>query len=100
VLKEYDLQELVEKLVVPPTNTQDLVVHQKEIKYERVILDSMKDHLIPHLSENNMDKEIFYALVGLFHSTNMNRNMVLRNKIRSVQMSRSNNFTSYFTRIT
>jgi hypothetical protein len=30
----------------------------------------------------------------------MNRKMVLRNKLRSVQMSRSDNVTSYFMRIT
>jgi hypothetical protein len=30
----------------------------------------------------------------------LNRKMVLRNKLRSIQMSRSNNVTSYFMRIT
>jgi hypothetical protein len=73
---------------------------KKEIKVERVILDSVKDHLIPHLSEKKMTKEMFDALVGLFQSTNMNRKMVLRNKLRSVQMSRYDNVTSYFMRIT
>jgi hypothetical protein len=47
-----------------------------------------------------MTKEMFDALVGLFQSTNMNRKMVLRNKLRSVQMSRYDNVTSYFMRIT
>jgi hypothetical protein len=100
-LKEYDLWELVDKVVVPPTDPTALEAHKKkEIKAERVILDSVKDHLIPHLSEKKMTKEMFDALVGLFQSTNMNRKMVLRNKLRSVQMSRSDNVTSYFMRIT
>jgi len=58
------------------------------------------DNLIPHLSENNMAKEMFCALVSLFHNKNMNRNMVLRNKLRSIHMSTSGNVTSYLMRIT
>jgi hypothetical protein len=100
-LKEYDLWELVDKVVAPPTDLTTLEAHKKkEIKAERVLLDSVKDHLIPHLSEKKMTKEMFDALVGLFQSTNMNRKMVLRNKLRSVQMSRSDNVTNYFMRIT
>jgi hypothetical protein len=38
---------------------------KKEIKAERVLLDSMKDHLIPHLMEKKMVKEMFDALVSL-----------------------------------
>jgi len=63
VLKEYELWELVEKVFVRLTY---LAFNKKEIKSERVILDSMKDHLIPHPPEKNMAKYIFNALVGLF----------------------------------
>jgi hypothetical protein len=78
-LNEYDLWDLVDKVVVLPIDIVALESHnKKEIKEERVILDSMKDHLIPDMSKNNMAKYMFDALVGLFHSTNMNRKMVLR----------------------
>jgi hypothetical protein len=98
---EYELWELMDKAVVPAIDMTDLEAHEKkEIKVERIILDSVKDHIIPLLSENKVANEMFDALVGLFKSTNMNRKMVLRNKIRSVQMSRSDNVTIYFMRIT
>jgi hypothetical protein len=78
VLKEYDLLDLVEREVVPPLDLEDLAVHEKkEIKYVRVILDSMKDHLIPYPYKKNMSKYMFDALIGLFQRTNMNRKMVL-----------------------
>jgi hypothetical protein len=100
-LKEYDLWELVDKVVTPPTDLAALEAHnKKEIKAERVLLDSVKDHLIPHLSKKKTTKEMFDALVSLFQSKNMNRKMVLRNKLRSMQMSRSDNVTSYLMRIT
>ena len=66
-MKEYDFWEIVEKVVPPPTNPQDLEIHQKkEIKAQWVILDVIKDHLIPHLSKKRKNKEMFDSLVGLF----------------------------------
>jgi hypothetical protein len=66
-LKEYDLWELVDKVVAPLMDPTTLEAHnKKEIKAKRVLLDSVKDHLIPHLSEKKMTKDMFDALVGLF----------------------------------
>jgi hypothetical protein len=66
-LKEYDLWELVDKEVTPPTNLTTLYAHnKKEIKSERLVLDSMKDHIIPHLNEKKTTKEMFESLVILF----------------------------------
>jgi hypothetical protein len=101
VLKEYDLWELVEKLVVLSTYLITLEAHEKkEIKADRVVLDSVKHPLIPHLSEKRMTKEMFDSLVGLFQSTNMNRNMVLINRLVSVHKPRYDNTTIYLMRIT
>jgi hypothetical protein len=84
-LKEYDLWELVDKEVAPSTYLAALDAHnKKEIKAERVLLDSAKDHLIPYLNEKMTAKEMFDALVILFQIKNMNRKMILRNKLISV----------------
>jgi hypothetical protein len=56
-LKEYDLWELVDKVVTPLTYLTALDAHnKKEIKEERVLLDSVKDHLIPHLNRRRWPK--------------------------------------------
>jgi hypothetical protein len=60
------------------------IQEKKEIKVEWVLFDSVKDHIILHLSKNKMAKDMFDALVGLFHRTNMYRKMVLRDKIKSM----------------
>jgi hypothetical protein len=60
----------------------------------------MKDHINPHLSKKNNSKDMFDALVGLFQNDNMNRKMVLRNKLIFMKMSRSDNVTSYLMGIT
>jgi hypothetical protein len=63
-------------------------------------LDVVKDHLIPHLSKKKMTKEMLDALVSLYQRENINMNMILRSKLRSTQMSRSNSITSYLMNIT
>jgi hypothetical protein len=84
LLKEYDLWEIVDKVVPSLIDPQALEAHKKkQIKSQWVILDVVKDHLIPHLSEKKMTKEMFDALVSLFQSDNLNRKMILRNKLRS-----------------
>jgi hypothetical protein len=100
-LKEYDLSDLMDSVVTPLTDLSSLYAHNKnEIKEERVLLDLVKDHLIPHLKKKNIAKVMLDALVSLFHNNNMNRNIILRNKIRSVHMSRSYNVIIYLMRIT
>jgi len=101
VLKEYDLWELVDKLVTPSIDSTTLEAHNKNnIKENRVLLDSVKDHIIPHLIEKKMAKYMFYSLVILFKRKNMNKKIVLRNKLISVHMSRYDNVASYLMRIT
>jgi len=56
-------------------------------------MDVVKDHLIPHVAKKKSTKEMFKDLVDLFQSDNLNRNMILRNKIISIYMSRYNNVT-------
>jgi hypothetical protein len=75
----------VDKVVVPPIYMLVLATHEKkDIKAKWEILDLVKDHLIPHLSKKNMTKYVFDALLGLFQIPNMNRKMVLRNKVISI----------------
>jgi hypothetical protein len=72
----------------------------KDVKARRIILDAVKDHLIPHLSEKKSAREMFVALTNLFQSSNTNRKMVLREKLRDTKMTRSDTVTSYLTKIT
>jgi hypothetical protein len=65
-----------------------------------MILDALKDHLIPHVSEKKTTKEMFDTLVSLYQSQNINRKMILLNKLRSIVMTRLDIVTSYLMKIT
>jgi hypothetical protein len=83
-LEENDLKDYVEMVVlVPDPNcAQELATHKKkEVKAKQVLLDSVKDHLIPHIFEKKTTKETYDALVGLYQSGNENRKLILKYKL-------------------
>ena len=69
------------------------------IKAKRIIVDSIKDHLIPRVSSRRTPKGMFEALSNLFKGRNINRKMTLRNQLKSVKIQKSKTMQSYFTRV-
>ena len=96
LLEENDLKGYVEFLVVDPTYPQELVAHKKkEVMAKRVLLDSMKDHLIPHISKKTEAKNMYDALVALYQSGNASRKLILKHQLGAIKMSRSDTITNY-----
>jgi hypothetical protein len=70
ILEEAKIWEHVEKKIVAPTNPTKLATHTKEeFEPKSIILDSMKDHFIPHIADKSIGKLTYEALVGLFQSS-------------------------------
>ena len=60
-------------------------LHKKNlVKAKRIIADSIKDHLIPHVSSLKTPKEMFDSLTKLFEGKNINRKLTLRNQLKNV----------------
>jgi hypothetical protein len=101
VLMENGLWEFANTKVNSLTDPKDLATHElKDMKARRIILDAVKDHLIPHISEKKSVREMFLALMNLFQSNNTNRKMVLREKLKDTKMTKSDTVTNYLTKIT
>ena len=100
MLDESELWEIVEQIVTVPT---DLVLlaefKKKNVRAKRIILDSVKDHIIPHVAGKDYAYEMWESLGNLYQSSNQNRKMVLREKLRSTKMSKGESMTSYLTRV-
>lgn len=66
-----------------------LVVHKKEdVNAKRIILDAVKDHIIPHLSGKKTARNMWEVVTKLYQSDNHIMKMVLRDKLRITRMSR------------
>jgi hypothetical protein len=61
--------------------------------------DSIKDNLIPNVSELKTPKEMFDALTIIYESKNTSRKLTLRNHIRNVTMNKLEIVANYFMRI-
>ena len=57
---------------------------KNERRDKRILIDSVKDHLIPHIARLETTKKMFDALVELFESKNTSRMLTLRNQLRSI----------------
>jgi hypothetical protein len=69
-MEEVDLWEHVEKEILEPIDPTPLATHQKkEAKVKRIILDTMKDHFISHISDKTTCKKMFDSLVELFQNS-------------------------------
>jgi hypothetical protein len=64
-----------------------------------IIVDSIKDHLIPYISHLDSSKKMYDALTNLFSIRNIGQVMSLKNELRDMKMNDDDSITSYFVRI-
>ena len=98
LLEEYELWEIVEIVVVVPTDPVSFAAFKKRnIKVKRVILDSVKDHIVPQVAGRDYAFQMWESLSNLYQSSNQNKKMVLREKLRGTKMARGESVTAYLT---
>ena len=79
ILEENDLDQFISG-DVPELKGDDSKASYKRsmAKAKRIIADSIKDHLIPHVYSFKTPKEVYDALTKMFEGKNINRKMTLR----------------------
>jgi hypothetical protein len=101
VLKENKLWLFANTIVpVPTLDPIALDVHEvREAKTQRIILDRVRDQLIPHLAEKKTASEMWVALKGLYEDKNENRKMDLWDKLHGARMVKGESVATYLTRV-
>jgi hypothetical protein len=64
-----------------------------------IILDSVKDHLVPYISHLDSSKKMRDFLTNLFSERNIGEVMSLKNEVRDMKMNDDDRITTYFVRI-
>ena len=66
VLEENNLEGFIEANIPKPEGDEDKAKHKKSlVKAKRIIVNSIKDHLIPHVSSLKTPKKMFNAFVPI-----------------------------------
>ena len=87
VLEENELDSYIHEEVPVPKGDEAKALHKKILVTEkRIIVDSIKDHLIPQVSSLKTPKAMIDALTKLFEGKNINRKMTLRNQLKNVKI--------------
>ena len=88
ILRENDLDKDTRGEVVEHEEDEAKEKHKKDlIRAMRIILDSIKDHLIPQVSYKETHKNMYDSLSRMYEGRNINRNMNLRTQLKSTKMS-------------
>ena len=100
ILEDNYLDQYINGEVPEPEGDEDKATHKKNlVKSKRIIGDSIKDHLIPHVSSFKTPKEVFDALTKMFEGKNIDQKMTLRNQLKNVKIQKYETILSYFTRV-
>jgi hypothetical protein len=70
-----------------------------DINAMSIIVESIKDHLIPYISHIDSSKKMYDALTNLFSVRNIGQVMSLKNELCDMKMNDHDSITSYFMRI-
>ena len=69
------------------------------MKEIRILIDSVKYHLVLHISQNKKTKNMFGVLKKLFENSNINRALSLRHQLSNIKMTKSDLVASYLMNI-
>ena len=90
VLEENELDSYIQEEVPVLEGDEEKALHKNKMVMEkRIIVDSIKDHLIPYVSSLKTPKAMFDALTNLFEGKNINQKMTLRNQLKNVKLQKS-----------
>jgi hypothetical protein len=70
-----------------------------DINAMSIIVESIKYHLIPYISQLDSSKKMYDALTNLFSVKNIEQIMSLKNELHDMKMNDDDSITSYFVRI-
>ena len=91
------MDQFISGYVPEPEGDEENDAHKRSMdKAKRIIVDSIRDHLIPHVSSFKILKELYDALTNMFEGKNINLKMTLRNQLKNVKIQtlRLYSFTS------
>ena len=84
------------KVIAIPVNPNDNdKCKEAMVRAKCIILDRVKDHVVPHIAEKETTVEMWEALKNLYQHTSVQRRMLLENQMRSYQMKKGQSIDTF-----
>lgn len=100
-LEENDLLQFIEEkdLFEPKEHEEKLQFKKNAIKAKKILIDSVRDHLVPLISKMTTARDMFKTLEGLYEINNVSRTLALRHQLHQMKMAKGNSVITYFMKI-
>jgi hypothetical protein len=88
--------KFVEEFIPEPTDASEKTQWKKnDAKARKIIIYSLKNHLIPHISPMKISKDIFDALKKFFESKNTNKSISLKHELQNIKMTKADTIATF-----
>ena len=99
-LEENEVKDFaVKEVPFPDDATRQIAWRKSDVKARKILMDSVKNHLISVIAKKETTKEMFDALKKLFEHDSTNQSISLRTQLQTIKMNRSKSIASYFVRV-
>jgi hypothetical protein len=88
-------------MTLPETSTDEEKEERKEddVKARKIIIYSVRDHLLPRIVKLNTTYEMYEALKNMFESNNTLRALILKGKLQNINMKKDDIVATFFMNI-
>ena len=81
------------------TNIEKKIRKEEDVKARKVIIYSVRDHLLPHISNMKTTYDMYEALKGMFESDNTLRALTLKSQLQRTKMTKGDSVALFFMKI-
>jgi hypothetical protein len=100
ILEDNYIAKFIKENVLEPTEAATKEKHKKDmVRAKIIIVDSIKDHLIPQVAFKNTPKDMFDALTKMYEGNNINQNMNFRTQLKNTKMQKGETIHDYLSMI-
>ena len=93
------MQDFAKKEIKKATDYKELEIWEVwDMRVRWIILDGVRDALVPHFCGKNTTHEMLVSLQNLFKNKNEKQVLVLEDKFKSTKMLKGESVTSYLMR--
>jgi len=101
-LEEYDVVDFAISDIPKPTEEDQEHLaswRRHDVKARKILIDSVKSHLLFHISKAATTKEMFDILKKFLERDSTSKSIALRSQLHTLKMKKSESVDSYFARI-
>jgi len=96
VLDRNRVKNFALKFIVVPVNPNENERYEKAMARAKcIILDGVKDHVVPHIAMKETKVEMWEALKNLYQHTSVQKRMLLENQMRPYQMKKCQSLDTF-----